>query len=73
MISLPSHNVGAPAVSACLETTTPHTESRHMEKRIVQMAGLPVYWLDALFTPSLVMTGFLPVAATRPRAGGAAV
>ena len=69
-ISLPTHHVGALAGLAWLDTTTPHTEARHMEKHTAQMAGLPVYWLDAHFAPSLVMTGLLCVAATRPRVGG---
>ena len=73
MISLPSHNVSAPADLAWLDTTTPHTEARHMEKQLVQMAVLPVYWLNALLTPSLVTTGLFRVAATRPRVGGVAV
>ena len=73
MISLPSHNVSAPADLAWLDDITPHTEARHMEKHIVQMAGLPVYSLGAAITPSLVTRGLHRVAATRSRVGGVAV
>ena len=72
MISLPSHNVSAPAGLAWLDATTPHTESWHMEKQLVQMAVLPVHWLDAI-TPDPGYEGLLCDAAARPRAGGVAV
>lgn len=73
MISLPSHNVSAPAGLAWLDTTTPHTEARYMEKQLVNRAELPVYSLFVPTTQSLYLTGLLRAAATRYRAGGVAV